>query len=188
MDRSVLLAVVAGLSALAAAGPALAGRAIYSYDSVTPVTVSMTESGITLVLDKSFASVRVKSVLETEDMGQADLKPASQGDLGPGGLPAVVGADAHERDLYEILPEHDGKALVGALCPGAARAWLAFGRIGLGRDLRVRAIGRDPGAGQARLCRTLDYAFHGEWRAPQTDLPQPDRTDPFNDAPANRRF
>jgi hypothetical protein len=51
----------------------------------------------------------------------------------------------------------------------------------------VLAIGRD-GAGQARLCRTLDYAFHGEWRTPQADLPQPDRSDPFNDSPTNRRF
>jgi hypothetical protein len=182
-----IAAVVAMLAALALAGPATAGRAIYSYDSVTPVTVTMTENGITLILDKSFMNVRVLQLAETLDVGEADLRPASESALGAS-LSALIGPDAHEHDLYEVLPKGDGRALVAALCPGADRGWLAFGLVKLGRDLRIRALGRDPATGKARLCRTLDYAFHGEWKTPPIDLPQPDRSDPFNDAPATLRF
>jgi hypothetical protein len=173
---------------LASAGHAAAGLVLYSYDSVTPITETMTESGVTLMLDKSLLHVRVLSVVETLDIGKADLKPASEDDLGRGGLGAVLGREAQERDLYEIIPKGDGRALIGALCPGAARGWLVFGPIRQDRDLKVRAVGRDQTGGKARLCVTLDYAFHGVWGLPPVDLPQPDRTDPFNQQPANRRF
>ena len=177
------------LAVLACAGAAHAGRAIYSYDSVTPITQTMTDKGITLILDKSMLHTRVLTLAETETIGEADLKPASDQALGGGGLTALIGSDGQERDLYEIDPKKgDGRALINALCPGADRGYLAFGRIRMGDDLRVRALGHDPDSGRSRLCYTLDYAFHGEWREPPLELPQPDRSNPFNDAPANRRF
>lgn len=177
-----------GLVALGLAGPAAAGRVIYSYDSTTPITQTMTESGITLIIDKGLMHARVLSLAETMNVGNADLKPASEGDLGKGGLNALIGRDAQERTLYEISPKGDGKALIRALCPGANKGWLAFGVVKVAEDLKIRAIGRDQATGQTRLCLTLDYAFHGQWELPPVDLPQPDRTDPFEQSPANTRY
>jgi hypothetical protein len=173
---------------LAVAGPAAAAKRIYSYDSANPLTEQMTEAGLTFVFNKSLMSTRVLSILETHDVGAADLRPASQDVLGRGGLTALIGADAHERDLYEIVPKGDGRALVNALCPGADHAWLAFGPLRAEQPLRIRALGHDPRTGQTRLCITLDYDFHGEWAVAPPDLPQPDRSDRFNDQPANRRY
>jgi hypothetical protein len=177
----------AGL-ALIATSPAMAAKHVYSYDSVTPITRKMTENGLTFVFDKSLLNQRVMRLIETHDVGQADLKPAPEHDLGPGGLTALIGREAHERDLYEIAPRGDGIALIHALCRGSDRAWLAFGKLKLGEDLRVQALGHDPATGTTRLCMTLDYSFHGEWALPPIDLPQPDRTDRFNDAPSNRKY
>jgi len=191
MDTPVPFRIAIGLIGLIGvtlAGPAAAGQVMYSYDSVTPITETMTENGVTLFLDKSLLHVRVLRLAETLDIGTADLKPASEHELGPGGLTAILGRDAPERDLYEISQKGDGRALIGALCPGSDKGWLAFGPIKQDRDLKIRGIGRDPATGAARLCVTLDYAFHGVWSLPPVDLPQPDRTDPFNQAPANRRF
>jgi len=188
MAKTAPLWIAAGLAGLALAGPANAARVVYSYDSVTPITQKMTENGVTFILDKSLMRVRVLEMVETHDIGSAELRPAPEGELGRGGLAAAVGRDAHEHDLYEIAPKGDGRALINALCRGADKGWLAFGLIKSGRDLRVRALGHDPATGKTRLCVTLDYAFHGEWTLPPVDLPQPDRTDPFNNAAPNRRY
>ena len=189
--RRQIAAAVAGLAAgaaLALAGPAAAAKHVYSYDSATPLTRKMTENGLTFVFDKGLMSQRVLKLIETHDVGQADLKPASEHDLGPGGLSALIGSEAHERDLYEITANGDGIALRRALCRGSDRAWLAFGRLKVGEDLRIQALGHDPVTGSIRLCMTLDYSFHGEWTLPPVDLPQPDRTDRFNDAPAVTKY
>jgi hypothetical protein len=179
---------IAAAVALAAAGPAFAAKKVYSYDSASPLTQKMTENGLTFVFDKGLMSQKVLKLIETHDVGQADLRPASEHDLGPGGLTALIGREAHERDLYEITPKGDGIALRRALCRGSDRAWLAFGKLKVGEDLRVQALGHDPATGATRLCMTLDYSFHGEWTLPPIDLPQPDRTDRFNDAPANTKY
>jgi hypothetical protein len=179
----ILLALAA-----AAPAPAWAKRRIYSYDSANPLTEKMTESGLTFIFDKTPLSQRVQRILETHDIGSAELKPSSDRDLGPGGLASLIGPGAHERDLYEISGKDDGRALINALCRGADRAWLAFGQLAPERSLRVHAIGHDPKTGQARLCVTLDYNFHGEWALPPPELPQPDRSDRFNTAPQNRPY
>ena len=182
------IALAAGVLALAVAGQAAAAKHVYSYDSASTLTRKMTENGLTFVFDKGLMTQRVLKLIETHDVGQADLKPASEHDLGPGGLTALIGRAAHERDLYEISPRGDGIALRRALCRGSDRAWLALGKLKLGQDLRVQALGHDPVSGATRLCMTLDYSFHGEWVLPPIDLPQPDRADRFNDAPANTKY
>ena len=184
MPRITSLVVFGSLIlAFAGARPAVAAQHIYSYDSVTPITETMTETGLSFIFDKTLMGVNVRRILETHDIGAADLRPASESALGRGGLRAVLGPDAAERDLYEITDQDNGKALRNALCRGSDHVWLAFGRLKIGRDLRVRAIGHDPGTGETRLCETLDYSFHGEWLAPNPIPPQPDRTDRFNNAP-----
>jgi len=170
---------------LAAASPAAAARHIYSYDAVTPITGKLTENGLSFIFDKNLLGINVRRILETQDVGAADLLPASESALGRGGLEKIVGSDAAERDLYEITDQENGKALRNALCRGSDHVWLAFGRLKFGEDLRIRALGHDPSTGKTRLCVTLDYSFHGEWLAPTPIKPQPDRTDRFNDAPNN---
>jgi hypothetical protein len=178
---------LAAAAGLAIAAPALAAHVMYSYDSANSATEAMTESGITLMLDKGLMHTRVLMLVETLDIGEADLQPAPESDLGRGGLAAVLGPGAPERDLYAISGKADGRALSRALC-STDRAWLAFSPIRQDQELRISAVGRDPATGQMRLCVTLNYAFHGVWGLPPVDLPQPDRTDPFEQSPANRRY
>lgn len=181
--RHPLLTALSLGALIAASGAAQAGQKVYSYDSANPATEQMTENGLTFVFEKSLLSVRVLKLVETHDIGAADLKPAPESDLGRGGLSDLIG-QAPERDLYEITDQEDGKPLKRALCH-ADRAWLAFGRLRNGQDLRVHAVTYDPKTGRGRLCVTLDYAFHGEWVLPVKPMAQPDRTDPFNDTPNN---
>jgi hypothetical protein len=154
MMRTLLLAVVSAL--ILTAGPAAAARHIYSYDSANPATEQMTEAGLTFIFQKGVMNTRVQRILETHDIGAADLRPASEQALGHGGLAMIVGADANERDLYEITDQENGKALRNALCRGSDHVWLAFGRLRVGQDLRIRALGHDPLTGKTRLCETLD--------------------------------
>jgi hypothetical protein len=96
--------------------------------------------------------------------------------MGPSGLTPLIGAAAMERDLYEVKPDQDGVALIAAFCPGATRAWMAFGKPHPYRDLRVYVLGPAAGGGAVRLCHTFDFSFHGAWRAPAgrstiSDLP-----------------
>jgi len=185
MFRPVFLAAASALILIPTA--ALAGRMIYSYDSATPLTQKMTENGLTFVFDKHIMSTRVVKLVETQDVGEADVRPASEHDLGGSKAKLMGSNQADNHDLYEIVQTGDGAALVRALCPGAVRGFLAIGPLKPDRDLKVYAFGRDA-AGAARFCMTLDYSFHGAWALPPTELPQPDRTDRFNDAPANRRY
>jgi hypothetical protein len=180
---ALFAATLSGASSLA-----IADQRIYSYDSATPITRKMTEGGVTFIFQKSLMGTRVLSILETHDVGAADLRPADPMALGHGGLHDLLGPNAQERDLYEITPAKDGKALSRALCHGADHVWLVFGPVKMGRDLRIHALGHDPVSGRTRVCITLDYQYHGQWALPQAELPQPSREDPFNNAPANRRF
>jgi hypothetical protein len=185
MSRLNRLAVAAALVLVPTA--ASAARLIYSYDSATPVTRKMTENGLTFIFDKHIMNTRVLKLIETQDVGEADVRPASEHDLG-GSPSKLIGHDAaYARDLYEIVQKGDGAALVKALCPGATRGFLAIGPLKPDRDLKIYAFGRDASGG-ARFCVTLDYNFHGAWALPPVDLPQPDRSDRFNDAPAARRY
>ena len=186
MYRSKPFLALLGLVLLLAPSAASAHRLIYSYDSTTAISRRMTENGLTFVFDKSLMNTRVSRIIETQNVGEAELKPASDHELGVS-QSDLLGQAGRSHDLYEITAAANGPALVRALCPGADRAFLAIGPLKSGRDLTVFAIGHAAGR-PAWLCETLDYGFHGEWALPQAQLPQPDRTDRFNDAPTNRKY
>lgn len=162
-----------------------ARRLIYSYDSTSPLAEQMTENGLTFVFDKGLMSTRVLKILETQDVGEADLNVASEHDLGAS-LHDLAGDQAWGHQLYEIAAVDNGAALIQALCPGAVRGFLAIGPLKPDRALTVYALGRVQN--RTWLCETLDYGFHGAWALPVAQLPQPDRTNRFNDAPANRPY
>ena len=179
MSRTLFLAA---LLFAALAGTAQAGVRIFSYDPANEVT-RRTAGPLTFEFDQRLIFVTVLRVRSTEGRASADLKPADEGVLGHGGLSAVIGDQARERDLYEVEPSAEGLDLIHAFCPGSRRAWLAFGRVAQNADLRVQVLGDDPKAapraGHARLCQTLDFNFHGEWRlppgpgVPMRDIPIP---------------
>ncbi|HUZ14117.1 MAG TPA: hypothetical protein VMU93_14870 [Caulobacteraceae bacterium] len=165
-----LAAALAAALALGLAGAAAAGVRIYSYDPANALT-RRTAGDLTFEFERRFIFTRVLSVRSTEGEATADLKPARETALGRGGLDGVIGRRARGRDLYEIEPAAEGADMIRAFCPGSARAWLAFGRIRQGHGLRVRVIGEAAGASRARLCATLDFTFHGEWRAAAAGQP-----------------
>lgn len=164
---SRMAGAIAGLGLLALGGPAPADTLhLYSYDPADPATTEAA-GPLTFEVKKGLLHTTVLNLRSTVAQATADLRPASPRRLGAAGLAGVVGGDRRERDLYEVVAGDEGPELVAALCPGAKRGWLAFGRVRLDQDLKIDVI--SAGAGQApRLCRTLAYAFHGEWRAPPT--------------------
>ena len=69
MAKSAPPLLAAGLLALALSGPAAAAQVMYSYDLATPITVKMTENGVTFMLDKGLMRVKVLRMVETLDIG-----------------------------------------------------------------------------------------------------------------------
>ena len=87
-----------------------------------------------------------------------------------------------------VIVIHEMPGLHPLVIRFADRAWLAFGPLRVDQPLRIHALGRDPATGRSRKCITLDYTYHGQWALQPPELPQPDRSDRFNDTPANRRY
>src|ERR1044072_128318 len=86
-----------------AAAQAASHDRIFSYDAESEAARTLAPGGLTFVFRKQrLGGARVLQVLSTQQRGTAELKPASDKDLGPGGLQAVIGK-AGERDLYEIM-------------------------------------------------------------------------------------
>jgi hypothetical protein len=178
-----LLAKLRGpiLISLALASFAEGARAsvrLFSYDPADDVTRKVA-GRLTFEFEQRLIFVKVLKILSTEGEASAALKPADEGALGHGGLGRLIGDQGHERDLYEVTANAEGADLIRAFCPGSTRGWLAFGRIAEGRELHVRALGDTPGGGPARLCRSFDFNYHGEWKVPggqpvkDRDLPTP---------------
>ena len=162
---------VAFVAALALPGAAHAGKRIFSYEPITPVTKTLAEGGFTFVFDDgTFRGQRVRSLLSNHAPAEAKLRPAAEKELGAG-LDALAGRRVEARDLYEILPDGEGAPLIRAACPGSDRAWLAFGELRRIEDLRVEAFGRyaegGPDAGKVHHCATLDFSWKGEWKLPE---------------------
>ena len=156
---------LAALCVLAAVGPASAAIRIFSYDPANDATRSVA-GDLTFEFRQRLIFTTVLNIRSTEGEASADLKPADERVLGPGGLSRLIGAGAQERDLYEVSADAEGTELIHAFCPGSNHAWLAFGRLEEARPLRVRVIGDDPAGGPTRLCHTFEFAFRGEWKLP----------------------
>lgn len=149
---------------VATLGGAHAATRMFSYDPANSET-RRSAGALTFQFTQKLVFTTVLNVRATEGQATAVLKPADEKVLGRGGLSALIGG-APERDLYEVQPAEDGAALTSAFCPGAKRAWMAFGRLRPNRDLRVFVLGDDAQGVAAHLCRTFDFTFHGEWRLP----------------------
>jgi len=137
---------------------------LYSYDPAD-VETRHAAGPLTFMFRKGLLHTTVLNLRSTEATATANLRPADEKALGPGGLAGALGSEPAERSLYQVEPGDEGAALISAFCPGARRAWMAFGPLKLNRDLTVRVIGA-PAAGRAKLCRTLRFSFHGEWLLP----------------------
>ena len=162
--RSLLVA--ASLATALAGGPALADSLhMFSYDPADAGTRSAA-GPLTFTFNKGLLKNTVLNIRSTEAPATADLKRADERALGRGGLSGLIGPGARERDLYAVETADQGEALVSAFCPGAKRAWLAFGQLKLNRDLKVLVLGEPAKGGPVTLCRTLSFAFHGEWAFP----------------------
>jgi hypothetical protein len=159
------VALVALATLAAAAGPAAAAVRIFSYDPANDATRNVA-GDLTFEFKQRLIFTTVLNIRSTEGEASADLKPADEHELGRGGLTRLIGANAQERDLYEVEPKAEGAELIRAFCPGSHRAWLAFSRLVEARPLRVQVIGDDPAGGPARLCHTFEFQFRGEWKLP----------------------
>lgn len=152
---------------LCAAASVQAKERLFSYDPITPVTKTLAEGGFSFVFDdRTFGGQRVKRLLSTQAKAEAELRPASESELGAS-IDSLVGARVAERDLYEILPANEGAPLIRAACPGSDKAWLAFGKLDRIEDLRVQAFGRYADGGKVHHCATLDFSWRGEWKLPE---------------------
>jgi hypothetical protein len=179
MSNSACFALVALLS-VAAVRPAAAAERVFSYDAANDATRQVA-GDLTFEFDQRLVFTTVLNIHSTEGQAAADLKPADERALGAGGLSRLIGANAQERDLYEVQPSAEGLELIHAFCPGSKRAWLALGRLIETRPLRVRVIGDDPAGGPARLCHTFDFAYRGEWKLPgRSGVPTRDLLQPHN--------
>lgn len=163
--RRETLALSVALLAASLAGVARADTVhVYSYDPADADT-RHAAGPLTFMVRKGLLHTTVLNLRSTEATATAYLRPADEKVLGPRGLAGALGAQAGERGLYQVEAKDEGAALISAFCPGAARAWMAFGPVKFDRDLTVRVIGA-PAAGPAKLCRTLRFSFHGEWLQP----------------------
>ena len=132
---------------------------IYSYDPANADT-RHSAGALTFEFNRRLVFTTILRVMATEGDAKAEVRPASERDLGPGGLSALIGPHALERDLYEVQPQDEGTAMIAALCPQSHRAWMAFGHLKAYRDLRIYVLGDGPNAGTARHARP--------WTTPST--------------------
>jgi hypothetical protein len=162
--RRATRAILASAATLMAGASAAGTIHLYSYD---PADADTREAAgpLTFTFDKGLLHNTMLNVRSTEAEATAYLHRADDRVLGAGGLMRIAGSPAMARDLYEVEPSAEGSALIGAFCPGAARAWMAFGPVRLDRDLTVLVIG-GPAGQPPKLCRTLHFYFHGEWLVP----------------------
>ena len=179
--RSRLLPAVLAVPLLAA-GAARADEHIYSYDASSPPARALAQTGLSFQFERRpLGGVRLERIIQTGETGFADIRPASEGELGPGGLHAALGRQSPVGGLYAIKADGDGQAFVGAVCPGAEKAWLVIGPLRRFKDLPIQVVGMDAGARTARHCADLAFSFHSEWTLP------PDRAAP-KPLFADRRF
>ncbi len=150
-------------------------RDIYTYDPASAAAHRLTDTGLSFQFERGLlGGVRVRRIIQTGDIGAADLKPASDAGLGRGGLKAALGNQRAAGALYEILPKDEGISFVHAVCPGADRAWLVIGRLERFRNLELQAVGRGSKDASAHVCSSMDFTFRSDLRLPdQDEIPPP---------------
>jgi hypothetical protein len=171
------------LISLAAAGAAQAGTRIYSFDPADAATRQRVDKGLTFIFDRGMVGMRVKEVLATEARARAKVEPVGERGLGVK-LDQILPRGANAWELYEIVGEDQGPAMIRAFCPGSTKGWLVFSAIRPRRELTVHALG-DDGAGKARLCATLKLSYRGEWSTGQVNGPSGALTTPFSPSRPN---
>ena len=160
--------VLAVLTLIAVATPALADTRYLAFDPSDRVTRALTR-GITLEVERGwFGAVSVRRIISTSNRGSADIRRG-----GPDAVRRALPAGSRETAVYTITPEGGGRGLSRALCPGADEAWMVIGRVRLARPLTVHAVGRWPDGGY-RHCVQLSYNWRGEWATPPASGPGDD--------------
>ncbi len=149
-----------------------AERYVYSYDPASAAAKALTDTGLSFEFEKGLVGgPRVRKIIQTGEFGSADLKPASEAELGRGGVSAALGHERPVGAIYEILPRDEGKSFIHAVCPGSDRAWLLIGRLDRFRDLTVQAVGRKAADPAAHACASLQFSFRSDLRLPGADVP-----------------
>ena len=163
---------VALIALMATASAAAADEQIYSYEPASASARLLTQTGLSFEFERhGLGGTRIHRIVQTGERGSAALKPSSDKDMGPGGLKAALGRDGPVGGLYEIVPDGDGQAFVGAVCPGAQRAWLIIGPLKRFRDLEIQAVGLNEGGKSAHRCANLAFTFYNEWAMPPGSPP-----------------
>ena len=86
------IAALATAAALALAGRASAEGHIFSYEPASAPTRALTQTGLSFEFEKGLlGGARVRRIIQTGEIGSADLKPSSDAALGRGGLAAALG-------------------------------------------------------------------------------------------------
>ena len=164
--RALLLALAMAIGLVGQTGSAAAAPLrMFAYDAADAAT-RRASGALTFEFRQHWITTQVTRVNATYGQASASLREAQDRDLGAP-LGAIIGETARERDLYEVMPDGEGAAMVRAFCPGATRAWLAMGRLRANLPLRVHVLGSTTTGGAARVCTTLNFDFHGEWRGPR---------------------
>jgi len=168
IQRAALFASLAALASPLTAGAS--ERYIYTYDPASPTARTLTDTGLSFQFVRGLlGAVRVQRIIQTGDIGAADLKPASEEALGRGGLKAALGDQRPVGALYEILPKDEGRSFVHAVCPGSDRAWLVIGRLDRFQPLQLQAVGRRSSDPAAHVCSDMDFSFRSDLRLPDED-------------------
>lgn len=160
---ALILAGVLTLGAMAL-GPGRAQAAIrmFAYDPANDET-RHAAGPLTFEFRQKLVFTTLLRIRATEAKATAEVVPADEKVLGRGGLSALIGPNAPERDFFAVSSAQEGSAMIAAFCPGSTHAWVALGRLKANRNLRVHVIG--DGAQGIHLCHTFDFYYHGEWKA-----------------------
>src|SRR5580658_342574 len=100
-------------AAITSSTPAAAAVRIFSYDAANDGTRRVA-GDLTFQFNQRLIFTTILNIRSTEGRASADLKPADDHVLGPGGLNRLIGATAQERDLYEVRGDAEGSDLVHA--------------------------------------------------------------------------
>lgn len=163
LRKGSALALV-GVLTLATAQAEAATIRLFAYDPANEETRHVA-GPLTFEFRQRLVFTTLLRIRSTEAQATAQVVPADDKVLGRGGLSALIGPNAPERDFFAVTDAQEGSAMIAAFCPGSKHAWVSLGRLKANRNLRVHVFGDGAEAGQIHLCHTFDFYYHGEWKA-----------------------